>query len=270
MSKGRNALIGLCLAMAPGLAAWADESEWVLRADYVDACSCDMTCPCLFGGSATQGYCKGASLVEIKEGMYRDIDLAGVTVLAVYNGGVWIKFLVSENATKAQTEAVVELLPIAEGFFEAPVLLVRNQPISVVRTDDKLKITTEGTLVELEPIRNPYGEPIKVLGLPAEGFPGLPYLDHTQYQTVALVHESENENYSFSGTNGYTAVIDATSSAPRPMKLSGRGTGVGMMSPVDAGGSDALCGSAAVQNGPSLDSIFRAVSVSFPDAGRSP
>jgi hypothetical protein len=149
--------------------------------------------------------------VEIKEGHYGEVDLAGVTVLAVYNGGQWIKFFVSENATKEQTDAVVEFLPVAEGFFEAPVRDVRNLPISVTRTKDKVKITTEGTLIELEQIRNADGEPIKVLGLPAHGFPGLPYLNHTQYKTVTLVHDSEKESYSFSGTTGFTARIDASS-----------------------------------------------------------
>jgi TolB-like protein len=109
-----------------------------------------------------------------------------VTVLAVYNGGTWIKFFVSENATREQTDAVVEFLPIAEGFFEAPVHEVRNIPITVERTRNTVKISTEGTLIELEQIRNAAGEPIRISGLPAHGFPGLPYLDHTQYKTVAL------------------------------------------------------------------------------------
>jgi hypothetical protein len=204
-------LIGTWVVLAPVLAASATTSEWVLKADYVDACSCDLACPCLFGGSPTHGYCEGATLVEIKEGHYGQIDLAGVTVLAVYNSGEWMKFFVSEDATKEQTDAVVALLPVAEGFFEAPVRDVRNLPISVERTKDKVKITTEGTLIELEQIRNADGEPIRVVGLPAQGFPGLPYLNHTQYKTVALIHDGEKEKFDFSGTNGYTARIDAFS-----------------------------------------------------------
>jgi hypothetical protein len=185
--------------------------EWVLKADYIDACSCDVACPCIFGSPPTRGYCKGATLVEIKEGHYGQIDFAGVTVLAVYNSGKWIKFFVSENATKAQTDAVVEFLPAAEGFFEAPVRDLRNLPISVKRTKDKVTITTEGTRIELEQVKNLNGGPIKVLGLPALGFPGLPYFNYTQYKTVALSHNGGKEKYVFSGTSGYTARIDASS-----------------------------------------------------------
>jgi len=204
-------LIGIWIALAPVVAATPATPEWVLKADYLDACSCDLACPCLFGGSPTRGFCKGATLVEIKEGHYGEVDLAGVTVLAVYNGGKWIKFFVNDNATKAQTDAVVEFLPVAEGFFQAPVRDIRNVPISVERAKDKVKVTTDGTVVELEQIRNSKGEPIKVSGLPAHGFPGLPYIDHTQYKTIALTHESEKENFNFSDTTGYTARIEASS-----------------------------------------------------------
>lgn len=102
---------------------------------------------------------------------------------------------------------------MAEGFFEAPVSEVRNSPISVTRTEDRVKIEAEGTLVELEQVRNAEGGAIHVRGLPAHGFPGLPYLNHTQYKTVALTHDSdsEDERYDFSGTNGFTAEIDASS-----------------------------------------------------------
>lgn len=206
-------MIGIYLVVSSAIAAGAETTEWVLKADYVDACSCDMTCPCIFGGSPTHGFCKGATLVEFEEGRYGNVDVSGVTVLAIYDGGKWIKFFVSENATREQTDTVVEFLPAAERFFEGPVIDVRNVPISVVRTDDRIKITTEGTVIELEQVRNAAGDPIKVLNLPAKGFPAPPYLDHTQYKTVVLKHESENENYSFSGTNGYTAVIETSSDA---------------------------------------------------------
>jgi hypothetical protein len=208
MARWITALTGIWIALTPAPAASAD---WVLNAEYMDACSCDLTCPCIFGGSPTHGYCKGATLVEITEGHYGGVDLAGVTVLAVYNGGEWIKYFVSENASREQTDTVVEFLPVAEGFFEAPVRDVRNVPISVERTHDRVRVAAEVTVIELEQIRNSAGEPIRILGLPAHGFPGLPYLDHSQYRTVVLSHEGGNEKFSFSGTNGYTARIESSS-----------------------------------------------------------
>ena len=234
MNGWRTVLIGAWITISPVLAASQETAAWVFKGDYVDACSCDLTCPCIFGGSPTHGYCKGATLVEIKEGNYGQVDLSGVTVLAVYNGGEWIKFFVSENATKEQTDTVVQFLPIAEGFFEGPVREVRNVPISVTRTDDRVKITTVGTLVELEQIRNAAGEPIKVVGLPARGFPAPPYLNHTQYKTIALVHDSESGKFDFSGTNGFTAEIDTSSELAAHSKEPGIARADVMMTPANS------------------------------------
>lgn len=192
-------------------AASADNPQWSLKADYVDACSCAVPCPCLYGGPSTHGYCKGATLVAIKEGQYGNVDFAGVTVLAVYNGGEWIEFIVSDNATKEQTDVVAEYLPAVEGFFKAPVSHVRNASIAVTRTDDNITITTAGTRIVLEKIMGSDGMPIIASGLPAEGFPAPPYLEHTQYKTVALIHDRANEEFNFSGSNGFTAKIDASS-----------------------------------------------------------
>lgn len=211
MNQWRNVTIGTLIAFLPVLAAAQQTEEWVFKGDYVDACSCDLTCPCIFGGTPTRGFCKGATLVELTEARYGDVDLSGVTVLAVYNGGEWIKFFVSENATREQTDTVVKFLPIAEEFFAGPVREVRNVPISVTRTDERVKITTNGTLVEIEQIRNAAGEAIKVVGLPAAGFPAPPYLNHTQYKTIALVHDSEDEKFDYTATNGFTAEIDTSS-----------------------------------------------------------
>lgn len=206
----RALLVALLILLTPALVHSEVEPDWVLKADYVDACSCDLTCPCIFGGSPTHDFCKGATLVEINEGHFGDFDLAGVTVLAVYNSGEWIKFFVSDNATQEQTETVVEFLPIAEGFFDSPVREVRNLPIEVTRSQDRVKISADETIVELELIQGMTGDPIQVTGLPAQGFPGLPYLNHTQYKTVTLIHNGDQEQFEFSGTNGYTAEIDAT------------------------------------------------------------
>ena len=40
-------LIGIWIAFAAVLAAYSATAKWVLKADYVDACSCDLACPCI-------------------------------------------------------------------------------------------------------------------------------------------------------------------------------------------------------------------------------
>jgi hypothetical protein len=189
------------------------EFEWSVQASYVDACCCSPSCPCLFGSSPTLGYCEGVSLVEFEEASYGDVQLDDLKVVAVYRGKTWIKFYVDERATPEQTEAIVNLLPTYEEFFAIDnVVEVANVPIVIEREKDTIKISTPNTTSHITMMRGRNGEPIQIANLPWPGFPAPPLLDHTQYKTVLLKHESGEEAFEHSGTNGFTANIDADSS----------------------------------------------------------
>ena len=78
-----------------------------------------------------------------------------------------------------------------------------------------MKISTANTTAEIEMMKGRNGQPIKIENLPAPGFPTLPMLDHTQYWSVILKHEAENEQFEYSGTTGFTARIEAVAPADR-------------------------------------------------------
>jgi hypothetical protein len=213
------AVLSLTLAAASTAQSSADEGlhqnrAWSVKADYTDTCSCQPTCPCLFGSAPTLGHCTGITLVEIESGHYGDVRLDGVKVLAVYRGGDWIKFYVTDEADKAQTEAAVKLLPTFEGFFASDnVLEVKNVPISVERSAERMKISTPNTTAEIEIMKGKNGKPIKIENIPSPGFPAPPLLDHTQYRSVILKHEAEDKQFEYSGTNAFTARIEAVAPA---------------------------------------------------------
>lgn len=185
-------------------------AAWSIKADYTDTCSCAPTCPCFFGSAPTMGFCDGITLVEINEGHYHGVQLDGIKVLAAYRGGTWIKFYVTDEATPEQTEATVKLLPTFEDFFAIEnVLEVKNVPITVERGEGRMKIVTPNTMAEIEVMTGKNGKPIKIQNLPFPGFPAPPMLDHTQYKSVILKHEGEDNHFEFSGTNGFTARIEA-------------------------------------------------------------
>ena len=213
------AVLSLTLAAACTTQTRTDEgllqnTAWSVKANYTDSCSCDPTCPCFFGSAPTLGHCEGVTLVEIESGHYGDVRLDGVKVLAVYRGGDWIKFYVTDEADKAQTEAAVKLLPTFEEFFAIEnVLEVKNVPISVERTAERMKISTPNTTAEIEIMKGKNGNPIKIENLPWPGFPAPPLLDHTQYRSVILKHEAEDKQFEYSATNGFTARIEAVAPA---------------------------------------------------------
>ena len=188
------------------------DPPWSLKAGYTDACCCKPSCPCFFGSPPTLGFCEGISLVDFEEAHYGDVELDGVRVVAVYRGGDWIKFYVDESATAEQTEAAVKFLPTFEEFFAIEnVLEVKNVPISVEHGEGTVKVTTPNTTAEMEVMLGKNGKPIKIQNLPGPGFPALPMNDHTQYQTVVLKHEGENNRFEHTGTNGLTAKVEAKS-----------------------------------------------------------
>jgi hypothetical protein len=210
------AVLSLTLSAASGAQPPAGEgprtTAWSITAHYTDSCSCQPTCPCFFGSAPTLGHCEGITLVEIESGHYGDVRLDGVKVLAVYRGGDWIKFYVTDEATKVQTKAAVKLLPTFEEFFASDnVLEVKNVTISVERSAERMKISTLNTIAEIEIMKGADGKPIKIENLPAPDFPGPPYLDHTQYRSVILKHEADDKQFEYSGTNGFTARIEAAS-----------------------------------------------------------
>ena len=203
-------LTAACTTRLPADEGLSQNTAWSVKADYTDTCSCQATCPCFFGSAPTLGHCEGVTLVEIKSGHYGDVRLDGVKVLAVYRGGNWIKFYVTDDADKAQTKAVVKLLPTFEEFFASEnVLEVKNVPISVERSAERMKIITPNTTAEIEIMKGKNGKPIKIENLPSPGFPAPPMLDHTQYRSVILKHEAEDKQFEYSGTNAFTAKIEA-------------------------------------------------------------
>jgi hypothetical protein len=213
-SLTQAAAISLVLAVAFTTVTAAEDTPsrtaWSIEALYTDACGCAPTCPCLFGSAPTHGHCEGVTLVEIESGHFGDVDLDGVKVLAVYRGGNWIKFYVSDSASEEQTRAAVELLPTFEKFFASDnVLAVENVALSVERGAEWMKISTPNTVAEIEVMKGKNGMPIKIENLPSPDFPAPPYLDHIQYRTVVLKHEAVDKQFEYSGTNAFTARIEA-------------------------------------------------------------
>lgn len=206
----------LCLVLTSGCNTKPQAGEalsrsaWSIKANYTDACSCAPSCPCLFGSAPTLGHCEGVTLVEIASGHYGDVVLDAVKVLAVYRGGQWIKFYVTDEADDAQTDAVVKLLPTFEDFFAIEnVLEVKNVPLSVTRSGERITISTPNTVAEVEMMKGSNGKPIKVENLPAPGLPFPEFIDHTQYRTLQLKHEAEDKQFEYSGTNSFTARVEA-------------------------------------------------------------
>jgi hypothetical protein len=96
--------------------------EWAISGTYLEACNCEVICPCRriggrAGGRSTYGICQGALSWAVLDGRAGDVDLSGLgAVLALsYDddepGSPWSYFLyVDERGSERQREALALIL----------------------------------------------------------------------------------------------------------------------------------------------------------------
>lgn len=185
--------------------------DFAMKADYAESCSCSVPCPCTFGESPTRGHCDGNSLVEISEGHWQDANLDGVSVVASFRLGDWVKFYVNQEATDEQIEAVVAFLQheSALGLYftdDMKILGVEKAPIVVKRDGGMITFSVPESSVEIEMVKGWQDKPIKMLNLN-----GPMLRDHTEYKSVTLKHQSDDREFSYTNTNGLTSKINISS-----------------------------------------------------------
>jgi hypothetical protein len=176
----------------------ANARSWSVKGTWTDACCCKVSCPCLFGSKPTEGYCEGASLLEIDSGYYGDVKLNGVAVVATYRVGKWAKIYVSDTASKEQVEALGQVMPKAMPFLgKGPIKKIEAVSLQVERGDELIKYSVPETSVEIAPVKGANGEVIKLQNLPASGTP------------FPLVHEhAQYDEFSWSGRNAFVSKVD--------------------------------------------------------------
>ena len=178
--------------------------DWAVKADVAESCNCDITCPCNFGSRHTHDYCEGTRLIEIRDGHLGDIDLDGVSLAVTFRMSAWSKVYVSDNATDEQMKAIDELMPIAfKGFHDAGILSMEKVPMRVERGDGTMKFSVPESTVEIELMKGRNNQAVKIHNLPSPVF-----ADYTQYKSVVTSHQSEDKEFSYSGTNGFTSKME--------------------------------------------------------------
>jgi len=88
-------------------------TQWNMKGDYLESCSCQGACPCVYLGSPTEGDCTALVGWHIDSGHYGDVTLDGLNVAVALNSpgpmadGNWAAVLyLDQNANEAQQEAL--------------------------------------------------------------------------------------------------------------------------------------------------------------------
>jgi len=106
MSRMPRVVFLICLVVAAGLiyfSSYAQEKsskpDFEMTASYIEACSCDMFCPCYFNTHSTNHmdehhmdahFCRGNLVLKVDKGLYKQTKLDGAKVwLGVDLGSDW-------------------------------------------------------------------------------------------------------------------------------------------------------------------------------------
>lgn len=92
-------------------------TDWHLRGDWFDVCSCKLPCPCSFAQEPTHGDCLFTLVWHVREGHFGEVDLAGLNVVSLgeFTGNMWVgdpnammklMFYIDAKADAAQREAL--------------------------------------------------------------------------------------------------------------------------------------------------------------------
>ena len=105
------------------LSAFAADPKWQARLQYIEACSCDLFCPCYCNDHAShQGTgehkCTFNNVARVESGKYGDVDLTGLKVWLSGNLGAdwgtrgqadWLVATFEPSATQQQKDAMMAI-----------------------------------------------------------------------------------------------------------------------------------------------------------------
>jgi hypothetical protein len=73
---------------------------WRLQGEWIESCSCDMVCPCIWGpeGKPSQGWCSAAIGINIRQGNSDGVDLSNLR--AVFAGDFPGNFVLGDGVAR--------------------------------------------------------------------------------------------------------------------------------------------------------------------------
>jgi hypothetical protein len=163
---------------------------WSVQGTYIEACNCEVACPCIFFSPPTEGECKVVVGWHVDKGRHSDTSLDGLNAaLIAYargnmkDGGWKVALYLDERGDDKQRAALQGIFSGADGGHIAnlgpligQVLGARPAKITFERgAKDRFRFQVEGAAsTEFEPIQGQGGAPSEIKGHPLAVSPGQP------------------------------------------------------------------------------------------------
>lgn len=151
----------------------ATDVVYSLQGTLLEACSCDVLCPCWIGEDPDGGTCDAVVAYHFDRGTIRGVDVSGLSLVNVaqipgnvLDGNFRCVLFVNESATDEQRQAILDAYtgslggPLADlAGLIGEVVEVRSVPITHEIREGKGTLRVgDAVTAEMEPYRGPDGE----------------------------------------------------------------------------------------------------------------
>ncbi len=142
----------LALAVSLAMASAPVGPSWRMKADYVEACSCHLFCPCYFNKHAEHPFCEFNMAVTVREGHSGNVDLTGAKYWLTGDLGdkwgtdkkaTWVMVSFDPKDTQPQRDALAPIIIKTYGL-EWPELKIQEAPIEIHQSGDIVEARLAG------------------------------------------------------------------------------------------------------------------------------
>lgn len=157
--------------MATATTETPTRTDYRVKAQSVEACSCQHGCNCQFGGFPNEGICEFIVGYEVTDGHFGDVDLDGLRAVvaakypkAIHEGNGYVVLFVDESASQEQVNAFATIVSGQAGGmpwealagtisrFEGPI----RMPIEMKIDGQRAHVRIPGAIeLETTPLRDP-------------------------------------------------------------------------------------------------------------------
>lgn len=215
MKWGRIALLAVSMALLMGSNG---DPAWRMKADYVEACSCHLFCPCYFNKHAEHPFCEFNMAVKVREGHSGATDLAGAKYWltgdlgdewGTAKKGKWVVVSFDPSTSKAQRDALAPMILKTYGL-EWSELKVQEAPIEISKTGDIAEAKLgDGKLAHMKLKREPGADGKGVVLHNVPYFGAQNNSGFEMYKSLEHYADVQGHKFSYSGRNAFLISIDS-------------------------------------------------------------
>ena len=195
-----------------------------MKADYVEACSCHLFCPCYFNKHAEHPMCEFNMAVKVSDGHAGGTSLTGAKYWltgdlgdewATNSKGKWVVVSFDPATTKAQRDALAAIILKTYGL-KWDELKVQEAPINITRNGDivEAKLGADGELAHMKLRREPGSDGKGVVLHNVNYFGAQKNSGFEMYKSMDHSANVGGHKFSYEDRNAFLISIDREDAAP--------------------------------------------------------